>query len=1448
MLLPLLGACAVVGPFQGPEWEPVRGLLPRDRSCRDPRCCGNLLVFCLFLIWQIQQYRYHVSRMGRRRNVTKVPPQRGAVSSTTLGTFFGTIPKFCTHEKIRGLDVHVHRWTQKQRWGNHRKSDRRQWATEYLLSPQNPCPDLSWVVHSSSEPIFGTSSFSSTCLLPQNDSWEAWQVPWYLRDSQAHPALNMCQRIEQLLAPSQEELLSADPVRQRYSSTSLPNFPLAQRSGVCLRKFLPDSLKLQWEMSLDSPQGPLVPWGKIQTVDREATLHHTNEKENRRERAWETRASGAGLPVVSGVEEDAEAEALACGSRGQVRRETEGELPGKKQDPMRTAGKEQTKKPWKKSWREPGDRSPSREQMTESQEQFRCKTDTATQTPEWGSQEDAVEAPAPGKRNEGEARGKGEAEVQHQALETLGWTGSNSSGNSQMLKQRVQDRIGGDPGTVAEAEEGRHGGQTGSEDGAKIQSSHGENLREAEEQDSGETQALEWEKQACLRTGSKGQAPVGEGRRQSGSANRKTQATNRGNQDLSRHEVQVGVRKLREVREEDWVMIQAPWWGNQRLLLITVDRGPETPQWGSQNQVRGEHTAEIRSLESDRRKGGDEDVANNLTPEAGDQGKIDLETYPEGSRNEEKIEKENGPDTLTTGKRNPWRVTGYKEAAKAVAEDGAEVLILGSRTRRGAGGGEGAEIKAAMEESQSWLGDTGPNPGSSALKNQRPVETEVGTEVQVPEKRKQRESGEDTAEIQRPESKNQGQWTEAGGSRSARWRSWGRAKGENVSGNGVPGKKNWREAGRVDGGKMQRPRRKTQRLLRKMDGKTYLREWKNQQRSGDGNAAEIQNQGKRNLRSCTGDAGSETQASAGEDQRQSVCETDEKIQTQGQRIESKGRDAATEIQDAGVQRKHRAEDAKLSHTSRRRDKDQVRRKDVVRLSLQGDSSGGVEPTGRKCSLPQPASLAPAYGTPGHKQPLAETGAASAPCPEEHLRRGTAAARKRRGGVSESSQSAQPGSQRRQERDKGVDPGKASGLTCQYPYPQSQACSVFPSLLCPQVSQAAPALASAPAALTTLHKWPALKKSKHLLLESLMKRRIAHLRWGLPRRILESYLLFHFLESCSLPRAGVRLPGIRTDQEHQTQQGRPCESLGPESPGRLQGRPVVERKSLKPSTQVQALEKCRPPKAESTGSSGPPKKPRRIRPLGGARDPQIQEEAPRTQSPASRNPSPAAESRSWCGPEPAQELSIEDNRDRKMVRPGVPRVEERASSRVRASSCPEGDNHRKKECVPMVVSTIPRVKCQQSIYRRSERVGSAEHRGAWQPPAPCSARTSSIKGDIHSAAARVSMTILNKMPWLQQLVKLQHSGPVLTLRNPTPFSKVGAPYTRRDGARAPTALEKDLEPPGHCDTGLTVPETESCRESEIPGKPTGAPRKPAVSQKFGFMRHLRYFLRQYGLKK
>nr|XP_012332074.1 uncharacterized protein C22orf46 [Aotus nancymaae] len=245
MLLSLLGACAVVGPFHGPEWEPVQGLLSQDHSCRDPQCCGNLFVLCLFLVWQVQHYWHQVTRTRfSTRNVIKVPLRKRAVPSMKCKTVSELTPEFFfSPGKFKALDSH--QWAQRQRWG-YRRSLQESW-TQNLLSPQHPSPGPPSGVHTHSEHNFCTTSISSTCLMPQDSCWEEWQVPWCLRDGQTHPALDMCHEMEQLLLHLQERLVSLEPVismRSRPTSmtltTSLPNLLSAQRLQFCSRELLPD--------------------------------------------------------------------------------------------------------------------------------------------------------------------------------------------------------------------------------------------------------------------------------------------------------------------------------------------------------------------------------------------------------------------------------------------------------------------------------------------------------------------------------------------------------------------------------------------------------------------------------------------------------------------------------------------------------------------------------------------------------------------------------------------------------------------------------------------------------------------------------------------------------------------------------------------------------------------------------------------------------------------------------------------------------------------------------------------------------------------------------------------------------------------------------------------------------------------------------------------------------
>ncbi|XP_062971688.1 uncharacterized protein LOC134391609 [Cynocephalus volans] len=1576
MLLPLLGACVVVGPFQGPEWEPVQDLLSQNCSCRDPRCCSNLLVLCLFLIWQVRHYWHQVTRTHpSMRNVIKVPVQTWAVPSMRRKTFFRLTPEFFSIPgEFRVLDAHVQQWAQKQRW-EYRRRFKESWA-QHRLSLKRPCQGSPESVHTLSEPIFCTTSFSSTCLLSQDSSWEAQQCP---SDGQTHPALDMCQRMKQLLVHSQEKLVPLEPVASMRShptcmilSTPLSILPSAQRLQFCPREFLPDSSNQQLRMptwtSWDCLQEAWVLGSEKQIVGREDTREIqdpgcVNQRERREEDAWKIQASSGQLPIDFGLGDDAETKVLNCGNQRLAISETDGEIltsGWENQNQMGVEHRAKIQELQKRNQREVGGKNPPETQahMGENQEQLKSKIDAQTQTTEWGDQdksggEDAVEIQTFERKNKKEDRGEDEGEIQAQGLEKQDQTGGGNDEESQMSKWGKQDQIRDDTGADSQTEEGRIKNQVGGEDAVQTQTSGTEDLGEVKKEDVVDTQALEWGKWQCLGSENVTEiwTPGWEKQDQGGSKKAGETHISRGeNHKLLRYKIQVGRKKLREIKEEDWVVIQAPWWGNQQLIASEIDRKFQILYWGTPNQIGGEHRAEIQALEKrDQRKDRDKDGTNTLVPEAETQGQLRGETEAEahsaGRKNKEQFGDENGTDIQALGKRNPrgakgedgkkiqelgeenqsqlgnelnekihipkWKnqehirakdgantqaskaenwgeltskidgethSAGWKKEEQVGGENGAEIQIQGKKNLREAGSEDGTEIQTPGGENQSHLRcDIDRKTHLSEWKNQEQMGGENRTEIQAPEKGNQREpGGEEGVKTQRPERENQGQCnSKIGGGHSSGRRNWEQTGGENITENQISEKRNQGEAGSEDG-------REIQRLLKSnAKRKTYSSECKSLEQIGGGNGEEIQIQGKRNLSGTTGDDGTETQTAGEDDQGQLKSEIDGDIQTQGQGNQNKGGDEnAAEIRDAGSQRKCRTEDAGQPRAPRGGNKDQVRGKDAARANFQVDCRSEVLRE-RKHRLAQPPALTGyGYGVMEQKQAVVGNGLAPALCAkmeplphqgevfllaggeEEHLAsQGTALVREHRVGVCPASQQAWPETQRRQQRDKGVDPGKASNLIWQLQNPQPLATplgipSACLSLLCGQTPQAATALVGVPAILTAPLKWPVLKKSKRLLLESLMRRRIAHLKWGLPRRVLESYLLFNILGSCSLPLAGVRFPGLYTGQELQGQQERHCEAQGftPgfKSPERSRRVRSPQRKSSKHPTQARALEKYRPCRSDPMCISIPPEKPRRIRPPGGAREPQaIQEEVPRAKLPAPRNPTPATESRSWCSRERAKELYSENSRGRQMVGPGVSQTVERSPSRVRMSSSRAGQNCWKKERTSWEACKPPRLKCQHPTYWRRGSLEPAEGRGAGEQPSSCSTEdTSNFKGSLHSATAKLSMTFPDKMSWSPQLATPRHLAPNLSLRDPDPilFPKVGDPHAGEDSIGVHTSLERDLQPPGQCCAGATLPRTESLQCQGAPGNSNGAPQNSPARQKFGFMKQLRCFLFRRGFKK
>ncbi|KAK2502914.1 hypothetical protein MC885_014316 [Smutsia gigantea] len=478
LLLPVLGACAVVGPSQGPEWKPVWALLSEDCRCRDPRCCSNLLVLCLFAIWQ-----GWVVLAPDRQDPPQYEEGHQVLASSgawMLMSTMGTKEEMEIPKEPPGIYPH-----------------------------QGP----PWDFHTLSEPTFCTTSFSSTCLVPQDSSLEAWQVSWCFDDEQINlickplsPALDTHQGMEQLLVPSQEELVPLEPIVSRRSHPtsvtlviSLPNLPLSQRLQFCSREFLHVPFNQRVGMttlkSWSCPQEAWVPGREKQMLGREESqetwaarsenqMERVRHKEGNSQRTLEwrvllrLRSWGWENQDQMGIENRAKIQIL--GERNQ--REAGGENPPAIQAPR-----------------------------VENQKQLRWKIDAKTQTPEWGvqdknSKEDTTETQV-FEKNKGEARGEDEGGTQVPGLGKRGETKSEND-ETQVPGWGKQDQNRGDNDTEIETEERRHKDQVGEwkkeeqvggEIGADIQAQEKPSQREAGGEDSTETWAPGEENQSCLR-------------------------------------------------------------------------------------------------------------------------------------------------------------------------------------------------------------------------------------------------------------------------------------------------------------------------------------------------------------------------------------------------------------------------------------------------------------------------------------------------------------------------------------------------------------------------------------------------------------------------------------------------------------------------------------------------------------------------------------------------------------------------------------------------------------------------------------------------------------------------------------------------------------------------------------------------------------------------------------
>lgn len=1345
-------------------------------------------------------------------------------------------------------------------------------------------------------------------------------------------------------------------------------------------------------------------------LGREA-LGWVNQTESSGEDAWEIQATGRQLPVNFEMEDGAETKVLAWSSRKLVISKTDGDIltsGSKNLDEMGIEKRVEIQELGNRNEREAEGENPPGVQahIAEHQEQLRCKTDAETQTPEWGDREksrdeDAVVTQAL-EKNKKEARGEDERETKAQELEKQDQRGHEDGEESQVSGWGKQDEMQDDTGIEIQAQERRDKAQAGGDNDVPTQVLGRENLGEVTQEKGVETQALGWEKQECARRENViGTQTPGWGKKDQGGSEKseKIQASKEEIWKQLRHELLVGWRNqglrrgedagetqisrrknFREIREEDWVVIRAPWWGNKRLVASKIDQNFEIQCWGHLdqsgseidrefqipcwgNQIGGEFRAETQATEKrDQRKDGEEDGTNTLAPEAEDQGQLRhetlVDTHPPERRNEEQFGDDNRIDIQALGQKNPRGVKD--EVGKETQEPGEENQGQSSskinskshtsecKNQEYIRGKDGANNQASEPEkrreltskfdgethSAEWMkeeqvgGEIGGNTQASETekrgeltnhidgeahsaewKKDEQVGEENGTGIQAPIKTSQREAlvendtetwehaeedqsqvkgvidtkihlserknqeqtggkngtriqagSEDAVETQRPERASQQQLDGGTGeSHSPRRSNW--EQREKKEENQTLGKRRQREARSEGSGKTQGLSGVSRRLLEsKADEKSCSSEWTNQERTEGENGADTEIQGKRNLRETTGDDGTEAQAPGGDYQGQVRSEVDGEIQIQELGNQDKdGDEDAAEIQDAGSQTECRAEEAGGPHIPKGGNEKQVRGKDAAKDNLPVDSSGDEGP--------------------GYEAMEQQQAVASAPCPElkplpscsqlslhasaegEHMvSQSMASAKKHRVRVRLASQQAPPEALTSRRKDKRVDPGRTSGWMRQLQNLHSGELlaaplglpSARPSSSCRQASQAAAALVGAPTALTVPPKWPVLKKSQQLLLESLMRRKIAHLRWGLPKRILDSHLLFNKLGPCPLPRAGMRLPGLYTARELQRQEGTHCEAQGCrpglKSTERSQRVQPPERKSSKLPTRARALEKCGSHGCDSMGISIHSEKPGRVRPPGGTREPRdIPEKAPRAKAAATcRNSRPAAQSRSWCGQEP----SSENSRDRKVVRPGVSHTAEMAPCKGQTSYSRADHDAWRKERIPQEAPKPPRLKCQQPTHGRRESMEAAEGRGAGQQPSFHFTNTSSFKCYFHSAAARLSMTLLNKISWSPHQAKPQHSAPNLSLRDPDPtlLSKVSDQHTRKDSPGISISLKTDLQPPSHSCAEAVLPKTKCFQGQGEPENLHGSLKNPSAPQKFGLMKHLRCLLLQHGFGK
>ncbi|XP_006890244.1 PREDICTED: uncharacterized protein LOC102875811 [Elephantulus edwardii] len=1235
------------------------------------------------------------------------------------------------------------------------------------------------------------------------------------------------------------------------------------------------------------------------------------------------------------MEDGTEAEILGWGDQRPVTGETDGEITEagwENQDQMGSEDRGKIQELGERYQRKPGGGSAPGSQAygAESQEQLRYRTDAQTQTTERREQgdhgeKDADEMQGFQRTNQSEPREQDDGARKAQGSGKQDLAGGGHREKTQMPSWGEQDQYGGDHEAGIPAEERANKDQVGGGEALCFQSSERKPVGQVKEEGSVEAWVLEEENQewignenatdcwtGCWTPGWKKQDGAGS-EKASGEEEIKLGLQSPGS--LGRHSLAKGddarktqmscKKKLKEIREEDWLKIQWLEWERERVVACDIDKELERSCLDYQGQVGEDQRAESWTSETRRRreKGGEDGTetwALGRENRSQSRAEANIETHSSEKKIQEKLQKEDGAAMQAPEKSllRGLRKEEDKETARLEEENQGQLRSEICKTiaramcknRGHIRGKDDANLQ--VSEGKNWVKLTTEADGETHLagwKKEEQIESVKNTEFQAPEKRKDRVAGgTDSAETWAAGEEKQSQLTSGREACLSGWMNQEQGVGENSTeirtlkeGGGKEGdvtqeperenqgqpddeidrdrdslwKMNQEQAGGENGAECQASKKRNQRevvhdnsakiwglggelqgLLRStVNGKTNSLKWKNQEEMGDKNDAEIKMQGKRNVKGNECDDGAGIHASGIDYQEELGGESGTEIQTQGQGNQNKAGDAeAVKIQNAESQGKYGAEDTGGPQISRPRKGKQLVGEDFEKVGLPFDCAGGDGPMSFQHSLAwPPAFTGSGYGAMEQGQAVSTNSSASVPSPEvKHLAQlGEDSLLASEAEAHLDSWSRAPASECRaeawgppresqeaQQKDKDQVPGKAPCLTQGQPWNSQSVTaldltSASPSLQGDSVPQAAPALVGTPVALPVLPKCSTLRKSKKLLLEALMRRKIAHLTWGLPQRILQSYLLLNLPGPCPLSTAGVGPLSLHTDDGFQGQQKRLCET---------KQKPPPKPPRVRPPGGKSALEKSGPYLPEPPSRPNHAQTPRRSRPPGGARD-----TPGAMQTEASVKPKPETESGSWSwgerekASEPSSERSCGEDK-------AVPETSERASS-IRV--CPSGSRPIQGHWRKKRLST----KFLQPSGWRRRNLQPVPGRAAGQQPFSGSADLSNFKQSLRSTAARLSKALLNKMPWSPQPL---HSVPYVSLQDPDSsplLPKAENPHPRENSTEAILSLERNLQPPSHYCAGTPLPGDKSPQDQGAPGNQHKASRS---SHKFVFVKNFR----------